>query len=98
MTTWTIDDGNGAEDHLVVVSSTGQAAVYAGIDPTDPATWSLVGVYNIGAPVKGRRGYTKVGGDLYILTQQGIVSMASMLCLQELTSRSHPSHHTRFSI
>jgi hypothetical protein len=79
MATWTIDDGNGAEDHLVAVSSTGYAAVYAGIDPDSADTWSLVGVYYIGSPVKGRRAYAKVGGDLFILTQQGVVSMSGML-------------------
>jgi len=79
LATWTMDDGNGAEDHLVAVSSTGLAAVYAGIDPEAETTWSLVGVYNVGAPVKGRRAYAKVAGDLYILSQQGIVSMAGLL-------------------
>jgi hypothetical protein len=79
LATWTMDDGNGAEDHLVAVSSTGLAVVYAGIDPAAAETWKLVGVYNVGAPVKGRRGYTKVAGDLYLLTQQGVVSMASLL-------------------
>lgn len=79
LTTWTVDDGNGAEDHLVAVSSTGYAAVYAGIDPNSADTWKLVGVYNTGAPVKGRRSYAKVGGDLFILTQQGIVSMAGLV-------------------
>ena len=53
LATWTMDDGNGAEDHLVAVSSTGYAAVYSGIDPNDPNNWKLVGVYYTGAPVKG---------------------------------------------
>jgi len=79
MTTWTIDDGNGAEDHLVVASSRGEVAVYAGTDPSNATTWALVGVYYVGAPVKGRRSYSKVGGDLYLLTQQGIASMAELL-------------------
>lgn len=79
MTTWTIDDGNGAEDHLVAVSSKGQAIVYGGTDPGTITTWSLVGVYFIGEPVIGRRGYFKVGGDIMILTQRGLISMATML-------------------
>ena len=79
MTTWTIDDGNGAEDHLVVVSSEGQAAVYGGTNPDDPTKWQLVGVYYVGEPVLSRRGYYKVGGDLIILTQRGLTSMAAQL-------------------
>ena len=79
LTTWTVDDGNGAEDHLVAVSSEGEAVVYGGSDPSDITTWSLVGVYNVGAPVSGRRSYAKVGGDLVFLTQRGLISTAAML-------------------
>ena len=79
LTTWTMDDGNGAEDHLVAMSSEGQVAVYAGTDPTDDLKWSLVGVYYLGRPVSGRRTYAKVGGDLVVLTQQGAASMTEAL-------------------
>jgi hypothetical protein len=79
LTTWTLDDGNGATDHLIAVSSRGEAIVYEGTDPEDDLAWRLTGVYNIGAPVSGRRCYCKVGGDVYILTQQGVVSMSATL-------------------
>jgi hypothetical protein len=79
LTTWTLDDGNGAEDHLVGVSSQGEAVVYAGTDPDNDTTWAMVGVYYVGAPTSGRRGYTKIGGDLAILTQRGVVSMTAEL-------------------
>jgi hypothetical protein len=79
LATWTMDDGNGAEDHLVAVSSTGIAVVYSGTDPSNATTWGLVGAFYIGSPLTGRKTYTKVGGDLYIVTQQGIVSMSGLL-------------------
>ena len=79
ITTWTIDDGNGAEDHLVIMSSEGQVAVYGGTDPEDDTKWQLVGLYFAGAPASGRRGYYKVGGDMILLTQRGLVSMAALL-------------------
>lgn len=80
ITTWTIDDGNGAEDHLVVITAQGQAIVYGGTDPNSIDTWSLVGVYTIGEPVgEPGRNITKVGGDLIVLTQRGLVSMAGQL-------------------
>lgn len=80
ITTWTIDDGNGAEDHLVVVTTAGQAIVYGGTDPSTIETWSLVGVYTVGEPVGGPDScFVKVGGDLILLTQQGLVSMAMLL-------------------
>lgn len=98
LATWTIDDGSGAEDHLVAVSSTGYAAVYSGIDPNDPANWKLVGVYYTGAPVKGRRSYAKVGGDLFILTQQGVVSMAGLVTSTTINAvkQSFPSDKIQF--
>lgn len=87
MTTWTIDDGNGAEDHLVVVSTEGQAAVYGGTDPTDIAAWSLVGVYTVGKPVGvPAKCCTKVGGDLILLTQRGLTSMAALLVSTKVNS------------
>lgn len=79
LSTWTIDDGNGAEDHLVAVSSMGEAVVYGGTDPSSDTAWSQVGVYFVGAPLPGRRSYSKVGADLAILSQRGVVSMATLL-------------------
>lgn len=88
LATWTMDDGNGAEDHLIAVSSRGEAVVYSGTDPEDDTKWFLTGVYFIGAPVSGRRAYCKAGGDQYILTQQGIVSMASMLVSTKVSEKA----------
>jgi hypothetical protein len=79
LTTWTLDDGSGATDHLIAVSSRGEAVVYEGIDPEDDLNWKLTGVYYIGAPVAGRRAFCKAGGDQFILTQQGLVSMSAVL-------------------
>ncbi len=86
LATWTLDDGNGAEDHLIAVSSRGEAVVYAGTDPEDDTKWFLAGVYNVGAPVAGRRSNCKAGGDQYILTQQGVVSMSSTLISTKVNS------------
>ncbi len=78
--TWTLDAGDGATDHLVAVSASGFAIVYKGIDPTSSATWQLVGVFDIGIPVGlFNKGSVKVGGDLLILTMQGLISMSALL-------------------
>jgi len=79
LATWTVDPGQGTNDYLVAVSSNGEAAVYAGIDVTDPTDWHLVGVYFIGQPPRGRRFFCNVAGDLYILTLTGVVSMATVV-------------------
>ena len=88
LSTWTLDDGSGATDHLIAVSSRGEAVVYEGIDPADDLKWSLTGVYYIGAPVSGRRAFCKAGGDQFILTQQGIVSMSSVLMSTKVTEKA----------
>jgi hypothetical protein len=75
LTTWTRDSGDGSDDYLLAISSSGEVAVYQGIDVNDaPANWSLVGVYFIGATFN-RRCFMKYGGDVAILTQYGLISM-----------------------
>lgn len=76
--TWTIDDGNGADDHIAAISSEGEVSIYQGIDPESVDTWALQGVYFAGAPL-GRRAACRYGGDVLILTQFGIVQMSSLL-------------------
>lgn len=77
--TWTIDDGNGADDHLAFISSEGEVSIYNGIDPNAAETWALQGVYFAGAPVSGNRVATRYGGDILLITQFGIVYMSDLL-------------------
>lgn len=76
--TWTIDDGNGADDHLAAISSEGEVAIYQGTDPNEATAWSLQGVYYAGSPV-GRRAACRYGGDIAILTQFGLVMLSTLL-------------------
>lgn len=72
--TWTLDAGYGADDYLAFITSEGEVAAYRLTDPTAPSGIALVGIYTVGAPV-GDRCYIKYGGDLLILTQDGVSSM-----------------------
>jgi hypothetical protein len=90
LATWTLDSGSGSEDHLVALSSNGEAVVYGGTDPTDSTKWALTGVYYIGAPVSGRVGFCKAGGDLLALTQQGIISMSEQLISTQVKQALNP--------
>lgn len=78
MGTWTIDGGSGADDFAVWITSEGEVAVYAGTDPAVSANWGLVGIYRIGKPI-GRRCMVKLGGDLVIITYDGIVPLSRAL-------------------
>lgn len=71
---WTIDAGAGVDDHLAVISSNGEVAVYRGSDPSSANDWGLVGVFNLGRPL-GRRCGEKYGGDLVVNTTEGIYTL-----------------------
>lgn len=76
--TWSIDAGNGLDDKCVFITDQGEVAIYQGSNPADAAQWSLVGLYEIGAPL-GRRATMKSGGDLMIATKQGLLPISASI-------------------
>ena len=86
MENWTIDAGNGVDDHCVFITSNGEVLVYAGSDPSSITTWSLVGIWQIGSPV-GRRCSLKWAGDCLLMTQDGLTPMAAGLQSSRLDPR-----------
>ena len=86
MGTWTLDAGQGADDYAVFVTSMGEVIVYNGTDPTDPLNWALKGVWQLGQTFN-RRCFFKWAGDLLLLTQDGLVPLASALQSSRLDPR-----------
>ena len=86
MGTWTLDAGQGADDYAVFVTSMGEVLVYNGTDPTSDATWALKGVWQLGQTFS-RRCFFKWSGDLLLLTQDGLVPLASALQSSRLDPR-----------
>ncbi len=78
MGTWTVDAGEGVDDHAVFITNEGEVAVYKGTDPTSASTFALVGVWNIGQPL-GRRCFAKLGGDLCLILKDGVVPLSRAL-------------------
>jgi hypothetical protein len=76
---WTVDGGEGLNDHLVAISSGGDVMVYKGIDPSSASTWELVGQWYVGALPAGRRIAQNEGGDLYILSQYGVIPLTRLM-------------------
>ena len=76
--TWTIDAGYGVDDNLVFVTDKGEIIVYRGTDPSSASTWALIGVWMVGAPIS-KRCMMKYGGDLLLLTLDGLLPLASAL-------------------
>lgn len=85
MATWTIDAGYGVDDLAVFLTSEGEALVYRGTDPASSSTWALVGVYSFGSPI-GRRCFIKFGGDLLVISKDGIQPLSAAL----QSSRTNP--------
>jgi len=76
---WSVDGGAGVDDMFVGVSSAGDVAVYQGDDPSSATTWELRGIYFIGNLPKGPKFATDVGGELYLLSTYGLISMGDLL-------------------
>jgi hypothetical protein len=77
--TWSLDGGAGPDDLIAFVSSRGEVAVYSGIDPGD-SSFSLTGVYDTGSPI-GRRCLVKAGGDLLLISIDGVLPLSQALIL-----------------
>lgn len=76
--TWTVDTRQSVDEYIAFISSRGEVIVYEGTDPTTATTFTLTGIYQIGAPI-GARCYLRISGDLQIITVDGVVGMSEML-------------------
>lgn len=86
MGTWTLDAGQGADDYAVFITNMGETLVYNGTDPSSVETWALKGVWQLGQTFN-RRCFFKFAGDLLLLTQDGLVPLASALQSSRLDPR-----------
>lgn len=75
---WTVGTGEGLDDRLVILFSSGQAVVYNGTDPGDADNWALEGIYDVGEPIT-HRGTVQIGSDVRIITSQDYLSFPRVL-------------------
>jgi len=97
MGTWTLDAGYGVDDLSAFVTSMGEVIVYKGTNPSDPNAWSLVGVWQMGQTF-ARRCFFKFGGDLLLLTQDGLVPMSAALQSSRLDPRVNLTDKIFFAV
>ncbi len=76
---WTIDGGVGVDDYLVVVSRSGDVLPYQGNDPSSADDFTLRGQYFIGEIPKGPKFGTHDGGNLHLLSVNGLNSMNEII-------------------
>lgn len=78
MARWSSDTGEGLDDRLIFITSTGEIASYAGNDPTDADDWALDSVFFLAAPLS-RRSVTEYGGDLLMLCRRGLIPLSTLI-------------------
>lgn len=86
MGTWTLDAGQGADDYAVWATSMGEVIVYNGTDPNSADAWLLKGVWQFGY-IFNRRCFYKYGGDLLLLSQDGLIPLTGSLQSSRLDPR-----------
>lgn len=84
---WTVDGGSGPQDYAAFISSNGQVTIYSGTDPTSAVNWSLVGTFNLPSPISDKC-FTKVGSDIAIITEQGVLPLSQALPFDPSADRS----------
>jgi len=78
MIDWSVDGGDGLDNKLVFVSNLGEIAVYVGDNPDDADNWRVQAVFFASAPI-GDRSFVEFGGDVYITTVLGVLSLTKIL-------------------
>lgn len=87
MATWTVDGGTGPQDYACFISSRGQISIFSGDDPTNANVWALVGTFDTAPPI-GRRCFLRIGSDVALITQQGVIPMSQVLPFDPSADRS----------
>ena len=97
MGTWTLDAGYGVDDFAVYVTSMGEILVYQGTNPSDATAWAMKGLWQMGQTFS-RRCFFKWGGDLLLLTQDGLVPLTSALQSDRLDPRINLTDKIYFAV
>lgn len=76
---WTIDSGFSVDDFLVAVGTEGDIGVWQGTDPSSAADFGLKGVWYIGPVPRYGVYFTPFGGDVMILSVQGLIPLSKLI-------------------
>ena len=95
--TWTLDAGYGVDDFIIFVTSMGEIVVYKGTNPSDPTAWEMKGLWQMGQTFS-RRCFFKWGGDLLLLTQDGLVPLTAALQSDRLDPRINLTDKIFFAV
>jgi hypothetical protein len=97
MGTWTLDAGYGVDDFAVYVSSMGEIIVYQGTNPNNATEWAMKGLWQMGQTFS-RRCFFKWGGDLLLLSQDGLAPLTAALQSDRLDPRINLTDKIYFAV
>lgn len=97
MGVWTVDGGYGMQDYACWVTSEGEVAIYQGTDPTQAATWTKVGTYQLGVPL-GNKCFQKFGGDLLYIGKDGLGPISKLLTSSRVNIESELTYKIQGAI
>ena len=97
MGTWTLDAGYGVDDFAVFVTSLGEVLVYQGTNPNDATDWKMKGLWQLGQTF-ARKCFFKWGGDLLLLSQDGLVPLTEQLQSDRLDPRINLTDKIYFAV
>lgn len=75
---WSLDAGDGINEKCVFVTDQGEVLIFTGTNPGDVNNWRQEGRYQLSAPM-GMNAHLQVGGDLMIMTVDGIVPLSQAI-------------------
>lgn len=79
---WAISSNSGLYEVAVFITDQGDLAIYDGSYPGS-TDWALKGTYQISKPL-GRNCLMKAGGDLAVMTEDGIIALSTIMELDQL--------------
>lgn len=82
---WSVDSGSGMDDLIAIWSSEGEVLVYSGNNPS--SDYSIVGRYTSAKPI-GNRPFHSIGGDLAMISEDGILALSNVMRFDTLTAAS----------
>tara|TARA_A100000171_G_scaffold25913_1_gene24126 strand:- start:1932 stop:3479 length:1548 start_codon:yes stop_codon:yes gene_type:complete len=72
-----IDGGEGVDDLLAIIMTSGEVLIYSGSNPS--SDFALVGTFRIAEPVNEKRGIAKLGGDVIVMTREGYLPLSQVV-------------------
>jgi len=75
--TLTLDGGEGVDDLLCIIMTSGEVLLYSGSNPG--SDFSLVGTFRIAEPIAEKRAIAKLGGDVIVMTKEGYLPLSQVV-------------------